>query len=125
MDLTWTIEYAVRAGRVWVISFIWLLPLTGFGAAESGVNSRVLRSFIVVLTLVLVASWLAIAVLGFGGSGVAGAIASTSKPAILSRAKTGHKCGEGCHGLRLFLAEVSGEPFVSDTMLEGYKGFGV
>ena len=82
-------------------------------------------SFVIVLTLVLVASWLAVAVPGFGGSRVAGAIASTGKPAILSHTEAGHKCGKGCHGLRLFLAEVSGEPLILNAMFEGREGFGV
>ena len=99
--------------------------MTGFGAIESGIDRRVLRFFVIVSMLVLVASWLAFAVPGFGGARVAGAIASTSEPAILSRAKAGHKCGEGCHGFRLFLAEVSGKPLVSDAMLEGREGFGI
>ena len=34
MDLTWTIEYAVQAGRALIIPFIWLLPLTGLAATE-------------------------------------------------------------------------------------------
>ena len=97
--------------------------MAGFGAAESYINRGVLRSFIVVLMLMLVASWLAIAVPGFGGTRVAGVVASASKPAVFSRTKTGHKCGEGCHALWLFLAEVSGEPLVSDAMFEGREGF--
>ena len=99
--------------------------MTGFGAAESGVDRLVMGSFIIVLTLVLVASWLNVVVPGFGGSRVAGAIASASKPAILSRAEAGHECGKGCHGLRLFLAEVSGEPLISDAMFESREDFGV
>ena len=99
--------------------------MTGFGATKSGIDRRVLCSFVIVSTLVLVVSWLAIAVPGFGGTRVAGAIASTSKLAIHSRAKVSHKCGKGCHGLRLFLAEVSSEPLISDAMFEGREGFGV
>ena len=125
VNLAWPIEYSVQTRWTISISFEWLLPLTGFGAAESAVNRRVLRYFIVVSTLVLVASWLAIAVPGFGGARVAGAIASTTKPAIHSRAKTGHKCGESCHGLQFFLAEVSGEPLVTDAVFKGREGFGV
>ena len=37
VDLTWTIEYAVQAGRALIIPFIWLLPLTGHGGTESGI----------------------------------------------------------------------------------------
>ena len=71
----------------------------------------------------LVASWLANAVPGFGGTRVASAIAYMGEPTVFSRAKTGHKCGEGCHGLRLFLAEVSGEPLIMNVVLEGREGF--
>ena len=42
-----------------------------------------------------------------------------SMPSIFSRAKAGHKCREGCHGPLLFLAEVAGEPFVTDAMFKG------
>ena len=51
--------------------------------------------------------------------------ATASQPAVLSRAKAGHECHEGHHGLRFFLAEVSGEPLVADIMLKGRQGFGV
>ena len=45
---------------------------------------------------------------------------SASEPFfILSHAEAGHKCREGCHGPRLFLAEVAGEPFIPDAMLKG------
>ena len=44
---------------------------------------------------------------------------------ILSYAKAGHKCREGCHGPRLFLAEVACEPFIMDAMLKGCYGFGI
>ena len=120
--LTRAIEYTVQTGRAISVCLEWLLPLTGLGATESGVDHRVLGSFVIVSMLVLVASWLAIVVPGFRGARVAGAIASTSKPAILSHAETGHKCGKGYHGLRLFLVEVSGEPLVADVMLEGCEG---
>ena len=58
--------------------------------------------------LVFVVSWPTIAISGFGGARVAGTVASTSEPAVFSHAKAGLECGKGCHGLRLFLAEVSG-----------------
>ena len=48
MDLTWTIEYAVQTRRAQIVSFIWLLPLTGLRATESGVDRRVLSVFTVV-----------------------------------------------------------------------------
>ena len=51
--------------------------------------------------------------------------ATASQPAILARAKAGHECREGCHGLRLFLAEMPGKPLVADIMLESRQGFGI
>ena len=45
--------------------------------------------------------------------------AATSQPAVLARTKAGHECRNGCHGLRLLLAEVSGKPLVTDVMLKG------
>ena len=68
MDLAWTIEYAVQAGRARIVSFIWLLPLTGLRSIESGVDRRVVDVVTVASTLVSVASGLAIAILGFRGA---------------------------------------------------------
>ena len=68
MDLTWTIKYAVQAGRALIIPFIWLLPLTGLGATESGVDRRVISIVTTILTLMSVASGLDVAILGFGGA---------------------------------------------------------
>ena len=65
MDLTWTIEYAVQTRRARIVSFIWLLPLTGLGATEFGVDHRVLSIITIALMLMSVASGLAIAILGF------------------------------------------------------------
>ena len=101
------------------MSFIWLLPLTGLGAAESGVEYRVIGIVTIASTLVPVASGLAIAISGFRGARFACIIIATGQLAIFARAKAGHKRREGCHGLRLFLAEVSGEPFVTDAMFKG------
>ena len=42
MDLTWTIEYVLQARWALIISFIWLLPLTGLGATESGIYCSVI-----------------------------------------------------------------------------------
>ena len=83
---------------------------------ESGIDRRVLWASIVVSTLVFVASWLPIAIPDFGCAWVAGA--ATSQPAVLACAKAGHKACQGCHCSRFFLAEVSGEPFVSDAVFE-------
>ena len=68
MDVTWTIEYAVHAGRALIIPFIWLIPLTGLGATKSGVDRRVIGIVAIVSTLLSVASGLAVAILGFRGA---------------------------------------------------------
>ena len=62
MNLARPIKDSVQTGWTIFISFEWLLSLTGFGATESDVDCRV---FVIVSTLVLIASWLAIAVPGF------------------------------------------------------------
>ena len=67
MDQAWTIEYAVQAGWARIVSFIWPLPLAGLGATESGIDCRVIGIVTVALTLVPVASGLAIAVFGLRG----------------------------------------------------------
>ena len=117
--LAWTVEYAVQAGRSLIVSFVGLLPLAGLGAAESGVNCGVIGVIAIASAFVSIAPELAGAVLGLGGACLAGCVFATSQPAILTRAKAGHECCEGCHGFRLFLAEVAGEPFVTDAVFEG------
>ena len=77
MNLAWTIEYAVQAGWSRIVSFIWLLPLTGLRATESGIDSRVFGVVIVASTLVFVASWLAVAVCGFRSARFASIIIAT------------------------------------------------
>ena len=65
VDLTWTIEYAVQAGRALIIPFIWLLPLSGLVSTESGIDRRVFGVISSISTLVSTASGLAIAVSSF------------------------------------------------------------
>ena len=77
MDLAWTIEYAVQAGWARVVSFIWLLPLAGLGATESGVEHCVVGIVTVASTLVPVASGLAIAVFGLRGASFACCVIAT------------------------------------------------
>ena len=119
MNLARPIEYFVQIRWTIFISFEWLLPLIGFRATESGVNRCVFSFFIVVSTLMFVASWPAIAIPSFGGARVAGTIASMSQPAIFARAEAGHECSKSCQSLRLFLTKVSGEPFITDAVLKG------
>ena len=53
------------------------------------------------------------------------AIMGTSgEPAIFSRAKAGHRRCEGCHSPQLLLAELAGQPFISDIVLECDDGLG-
>ena len=68
MDLTWMIEYAVQAGRARIVSFIWLLPLTGPRATKSGIDRRVFGVVTGASTLVSVASGLAVAISGSRGA---------------------------------------------------------
>ena len=123
MNLARPIKYFVQIRWTIFISFEWLLPLIGFRATKSSVDRCVFNFFIVVSALMFVASWPAIAIHGFRGARVTGTVASMSQPAVFSRTKMGRKCGEGCHELWLFLAEVSSKPLVSDAMFEGRKGF--
>ena len=125
VNLSQTIKYAVQDGWARIVLLEWPLPLTRLRAAESGVNRCVFNFFIVVPTLMFVALWPVVAIPGFLGSKVAGTIASTSQPAVFSRAEAGHECGKGCHGLRFFLAEVSGKPLVADIMLKGHQGLSI
>ena len=78
MNLARPIEYSVQTRWTILVSFEWLLPLTGFRATESGVDLRVFGIFIVASTLLFVASWLAIAISGFRGARVADVVASAS-----------------------------------------------
>ena len=77
MNLARPIEYSVQTRWTVLVSFEWILPLTGFRATKSGIDRPVFSIFVISSMLVLVASWLAIAIPGFGGSRVAGVIAST------------------------------------------------
>ena len=95
MNLAGPIQYLSKLDGPSLFALNGFFPLTGFGAAESGVNRCVMRSFIIVVTFVFAASWFAIAVSDFGSARIAGAIASTSEPAVFSRAKAGHQSGKG------------------------------
>ena len=57
MNLARPIEYHVQTGWTILVSFEWFLPPTGFRAAESSIHRRIFGIFIVLSTLVLVASW--------------------------------------------------------------------
>ena len=119
MDLARAVEYAVQAGSSLTASSIWLLPLTGLGAIESGVDYRVIGVVAIASVFVSIALELAIAIFSFRGVDVACIVFATGQPTILARTKAGHECREGRHGLWLLLAEVAGKPFVMDAVFEG------
>ena len=119
MNLAWTIEYAFQAGWAQIVLFERLLPLAGLGATESGVDCRVIGIVIVASALVFVASGPAVSIPGFGSARFTCTITATGEPAVFAHAKAGHECYQGCHGLRLLLDEVSGEPFVANAMFKG------
>ena len=56
MDLARTVEYVVQAGWSQVVSFIWLLPLTGLGATEFSIDCSVIGVITIASTFVPVAS---------------------------------------------------------------------
>ena len=64
MYLTGAVEYSVQIGRARSGSFEWLLPLTGLGASESGVDCRILIVVAVNAAFVFVSTRPAISVLG-------------------------------------------------------------
>ena len=107
MYLAWTVEYAVQAGWSLIVPFVGLLPLAGLGASESGVDRGVIGVVAIALAFVSIASELASAIPGLRGAYLTGYVVTTSQPTVLSRAKAGHECRKGCHGLHLFLAEVA------------------
>ena len=119
MYLARAIEYAVHAGWSLAVPFIRFLSLAGLGSTEFGMNSSVIGVIAIASAFVSVAPELPGAAFGLGGAYFVGCVCTASQPTILSRAEAGHKCREGCHGPRLFLAEVAGEPFVPDAMLKG------
>ena len=118
MNLTRAIEYTIQTGRARHTLFKWLFPLTGFRAFESGIDCRILGIVAVNAALLLVVTRPATTVPGIRITRVLGHIVATSKLAVFSRTKAGHERREGCHRLRLLLAEVPGEPLVTDVMLE-------
>ena len=69
--------------------------------------------------------WPTVAISGIGGARITGTVVSTSQPTVFSHVKVDHECGKGCHSLWLFMAEVSGEPFITDAVFKGREGFGV
>ena len=104
MYLARAIEYAVQAGWSLIVSLVWFLPLVGLGATEYGVDCSVVGIITIASAFVSVTSELAVVVLNLGGACLAGYVFAASQPTILTRAKVGHECREGCHRFWLFLA---------------------
>ena len=119
MYLARAIEYAVQAGWSLIVSLVRLLLLAGLGAAESSVDCSVIGILTVASAFVSVTSELATAVFDLGGACLTCYVFTTSQPTILTHAKAGHECHKGCLRFWLFLAEVAGEPFVTDAMFKG------
>ena len=55
MSLARAVEYVVQTGRSRIVSSKRLLPLTGFGVAESGIDCRIFRIVAIVPTLMSIA----------------------------------------------------------------------
>ena len=78
MYLTGAVEYSVQIGRARSGSFEWLLPLTGLGASESGVDCRILIAVVVNMAFVFVSTQPAIAVLGIRTASVFAEVVAAS-----------------------------------------------
>ena len=87
MDLARTIEYAVQAGWSVIVSFIRLLPLTGLGATESGIDCRVIGVVTIASAFVSAASDLAVAIFDLGGAHFTCCVFATGPPPRLGKAK--------------------------------------
>ena len=118
VDLTRAIQYVIQTGRSRSISFEWLFPLTGSRASESGIDCRIFGVIAVIAALWSITTLPTVNIFGIRGVWIPRCVVAVSQPAILARAKAGHECCEGCHGFRLLLAEVAGEPLIVDVMLE-------
>ena len=118
MDLTRATEYAVQTGWARSTSFEWLFPLTGSRASESGTDCRIFGVIAVIAALWSVMMLPTVNIFGIRGVRIPRCVVAASQLAILARAKAGHECREGFHRLRLLLAEVPGEPLITDVMLE-------
>ena len=88
MDLAQSVQDIIQAGRSLFTAFRLLILLVRSRASESGINRCVVRT-IVILTFVLSAPWLPVAISNLGCAWVAGA--SMGQPAVLARTKSGHK----------------------------------
>ena len=116
MDLLYFVQDFVEVRQLVPVIFGRRLFLILPRAFESGVDCRAHRVVILDSALFFVMARFPVSISEFGCSRVAGA--ASCQPAILSCAKAGHEACQCGHCSWLFLVEVSGEPFVSDTMFE-------
>ena len=84
MNLARAFQYAVQTGRSLIVSFEWLLLLTGFGFAESGVYCRVFSVVAIVPSLMSIAPWLVVSTAAVRSAKLWRG-AATSQPTILTR----------------------------------------
>ena len=73
--------------------------------------------------LVFIALEFSIGVAYFRGACLA-IVRTASEPIILSRIEASHRRGKGGHSPRFILAELTGQPFISDIILNRDDGFG-
>ena len=84
MNWARALQYTVPTGRSLIVALEWLLPLTGFRSAESGIDRRILGVVAIVLSLVSVAPWLAVIVADIQSAGMWRG-AAASQPAVFAR----------------------------------------
>ena len=87
-------------------------------ASESSIDCRIFGVTAVIAALWSITMLPTINVFGIRGIRIPWCVVAASQPAVLAHTKAGHECREGCHGLWLLLAEVSGEPLAADVMLK-------
>ena len=78
MYLARAVEYSVQIGRTRSSSFEWLLPLTGFGASESGVHCRILVVVAINAAFIFAATRPAITIPGIRTAGIFAEVVAAS-----------------------------------------------
>lgn len=89
--------------------------------AEAGINLAIIgvtAATSITALVVSVTPRFPVSVTHFGSAGIAITIALLSEPVILTSTKSSHELCEACHCSGLLMPELSGQPFVTDTMLE-------
>ena len=100
--LAQAIEYSVQIGRTYSSSLEWLLPMTGCGASESGIDCRILIFVAVNAAFVLVAPRPAIVVLDIRTARVfAEVVAAELRGLGRQHLVVAHTCPGSYQGMRL------------------------